>query len=70
MVTKLKILYLLLSTSFVGWSVYRLVLIPAELRNPNPLAFYYCLALFVLIPTLGYVLLFRIVAPKLFRGSN
>lgn len=68
MVFRLKLLYLLLSASFVGWSVYRLLAIPAELRNPNPLAFYYCLALFLAIPTLGYVLLFRIVAPKLFRG--
>ncbi|HEX5227185.1 MAG TPA: hypothetical protein VFW44_05720 [Bryobacteraceae bacterium] len=69
MIARFRLIYLLLSAIFVGWSVYRLLAIPPELRNPNPMAFVYCLALFLAIPTLGYVLLFKIVAPRLFRGQ-
>jgi len=67
MVARLRLLYLLLSVFFVGWSVYRLLATPADLRNPNPMAFVYCLALFVSIPSLGYFLLFKLLAPRFLR---
>jgi hypothetical protein len=67
MVARLRLLYGLLSVSFVGWCIYRLLAIPADLRNPNPMGFVYCLALFVAIPSLGYILLFKLLAPGLLR---
>jgi hypothetical protein len=67
MVARLRLLYLALSVSFVGWSLYRLLAVPAGLRNPNPMGLVYCLALFVAIPGLGYVLLFKLLAPRFLR---
>jgi hypothetical protein len=67
MVVRLRLLYVLLSVSFVGWSTYRLLVTPADLRNPNPMGFVYCLALFVAIPSLGYILLFKLLAPRFLR---
>lgn len=67
MVARLRMLYLLLSVSFVGWCIYRLLAAPADVRNPNPMGFVYCLALFVAIPSLGYILLFKLLAPRLLR---
>ena len=66
MVARLKLLYVLLSASFVGWCVYRLLITPADLRNPNPMGLVYCLALFVAVPCLGYILLFKLLAPRFF----
>jgi hypothetical protein len=65
MVARLRLLYVLLSVSFLGWSLYRLLSTPAELRNPNPMGFAYCLALFIAIPSVGYILLFKLLAPRL-----
>ncbi len=64
MVARLRLLYLLLSVSFLGWSLYRLLAIPAELRNPNPMSFVYCLVLFITIPCVGYILLFKLLVPR------
>ncbi len=67
MIARLRLLYILLSAIFVGWSLYRLLAVPAELRNPNPMGFVYCLALFVAIPSIGYLLLFKLLAPRFLR---
>ena len=60
-------LYVLLSVFFVGWCIYGLLAIPADFRNPNPMGFVYCLALFLAIPCLGYILLFKLLVPRLFE---
>jgi hypothetical protein len=65
MVARLRLLYLLLSVSFPGWSLYRLLTVPAELRNPNPMGLVYCLVLFIAVPAIGYILLFKLLAPRL-----
>jgi hypothetical protein len=70
MIRRLRLLYLLLSVFFVGWCVYRLLSISAGLPNRNPMGFFYCLALFIAIPSIGYVLLFKILAPRLLRRSR
>lgn len=67
MVARLRLLYVLLSVAFVGWSIYRLLVIPADLRNPNPMGFVYCLALFLAIPSAGYIVLFKLLAPRFLR---
>jgi hypothetical protein len=67
MIARLRLLYLLLSAAFVGWSLYRLLAIPADLRNPNPMGLVYCLVLFVAIPSVGYFLLFKLLAPRFLR---
>jgi hypothetical protein len=67
MLARWKLLYFVLSVSFVGWSIYRLLAVPADLRNPSPMAFIYCLLLFLAIPSLGYVLLFKLFLPRLLR---
>jgi len=67
MVARLRLLYVLLSVSFVGWCAYRMLAAPADLRNPNPMGLVYCLALFVAIPSLGYILLFKLLAPRFWR---
>jgi hypothetical protein len=60
-VAYLKLIYLLAGASwFTFWTV-KLLSIPAADRNPNPLALVYCLLLFAAIPTLGYVLLFKLL---------
>jgi len=51
----------------MGWSLYRLLAVPADLRNPNPMGLVYCLALFVAIPSIGYLLLFKFLAPRFLR---
>ena len=67
MLARLRLLYLVLSSAFVAWCLYRLLSVPAELRNPNPMGLVYCLALFVAIPCLGYILLFKVVARRWLR---
>jgi hypothetical protein len=67
MIARLKLLYVLLSVSFVSWSLYRMFAIPADLRNPNPMGFVYCLMLFVALPSVGYILLFKLLVPRFLR---
>jgi hypothetical protein len=66
MIARLKLLFVFLTLSNLGWFLYKTVTTPADLRNPNPLGFFYCLALFVVAPYLGYLLLFKLLAPRFF----
>jgi len=57
----LKLVYLLAGVSWFAFWTFKLLMIPAADRNPNPLGLVYCLLLFAAIPALGYVLLFIIL---------
>jgi hypothetical protein len=57
----LKLIYVLAGVSwFVFWTV-RLLTIPVADRNPNPMGLVACLLLFAAPPTLGYLLLFKLI---------
>ena len=60
-VADLKLIYVPVGVSwFVYWTV-RLLSVPVADRNPNPMGLVYCLLLFAGVPTLGYILLFKIL---------
>ena len=57
----LKLMYVLAGVSFFLYWTVKLLSVPAADRNPNPMGLVYCLLLFSGIPTLGYILLFKVL---------
>ena len=60
-VAYLKLIYTLAGVSYLAFWTFKLLAIPAADRNPSPFAAVECLLLFATLPTLGYVLLFKIL---------
>jgi len=57
----LKLIYVLAGISFFAYWTIKLLSVPSADRNPNPLGLVYCLLLFAGVPTLGYILLFKVL---------
>lgn len=60
-VAYLKLIYILAGASYFAFWTLKLLSTPSADRNPNPLGFVLCLIVFAAPPTVGYILLFKVL---------
>ena len=61
MIARMRLLYILLSATPLGYFLFKVLTTPSADRNPNPMGLVWCLLLFTVVPYVGYLLLFKLL---------
>jgi hypothetical protein len=61
LIAYLKRIYVLAGILWFAFWTIKLLSFSSADRNPNPLGLVYCLLLFAGLPTLGYIVLFKVL---------